>query len=52
MKHDLDEDDIDALDELGEISGSEQQQYCYVWCRTHKKYEWHWLWRPRKKRKK
>lgn len=38
QKHDIDPDDIDGLDE---ISGDEQ--YKLVWCRTCKKYEWHWL---------
>lgn len=36
--HDLDWDEIDSLDE---ISGDEQQ--ALVWCRTHKRFEWHWL---------
>lgn len=49
-KHDLDEGRIDQLDELDEISGGKQLQYCLVWCNTHQKYEWHWLWRPRKPR--
>ena len=44
-KHDLDKEDIDEADELGEISGDEQLQYCLVRCLTHKKYEWHWIWR-------
>lgn len=44
--HDLDEDDIDEADEKDEISGDRQLQYCSVWCRKHKKYEWHWIWRP------
>lgn len=55
-KHDLDESDIDEADELGEISGDDQEQLCSVWCRKHKKYEWHTILRPigeteRKKRK-
>jgi hypothetical protein len=45
-KHELDEQDIDEADELGEIDGDQQEQYCFVWCLKHKKYEWHWIWRP------
>lgn len=33
--------DLDEVDDLDEISGDEQLSL--VWCRTHKKYEWHWL---------
>lgn len=36
--HDLDYSEIDDLDE---ISGDEQQ--ALIWCRTHKKWEWHWI---------
>lgn len=45
-RHDLDEGDIDELGEKDEISGSEQLQSCSVWCKTHRKYEWHMIWRP------
>jgi hypothetical protein len=38
MPHDLDCDDIDDLDE---ISGD--QQLAFVWCHTHKRYEWHMI---------
>jgi len=38
MAHDLDHSEIDERDE---ISGDEQ--LCLVWCRTHQRFEWHWI---------
>ena len=43
-KHDL---DYDQIDELDEISGNEQ--LTHIWCRTHRKFEWHWIDRNRVK---
>ena len=43
-KHDL---DYDQIDELDEISGDEQ--LTHIWCRTHQKFEWHWIDRNRVK---
>ena len=43
-KHDL---DYDQIDELDEISGD--QQLTHIWCRTHQKFEWHWIDRNRVK---
>jgi hypothetical protein len=40
-EHDL---DYGAIDKLDGIRGDEQNTL--VWCRTHERYEWHWL--PRK----
>lgn len=37
-RHDIDTSQIDDLDE---ISGDQQQ--ALVWCRTHRKFEWHWI---------
>lgn len=37
-KHDVDRTNVDERDEL-----DEGQQLCHVWCRTHEKYEWHWV---------
>jgi hypothetical protein len=37
-RHDL---DCSEIDELDEISGDEQQ--ALVWCRTHRRWEWHWI---------
>lgn len=43
MKNDPKEHDLDLseIDELDEINDDEQQ--ALVWCRKHRKYEWHWL---------
>jgi hypothetical protein len=38
MKHELDYDEIDEVDE---INGDEQ--LALVWCDTHGGYEWHWI---------
>ena len=38
MTHDLDRSIIDDRDE---ISGDEQ--CCLVWCKSHRRFEWHWL---------
>jgi hypothetical protein len=36
--HDLDYGQIDDLDEIDEY-----RQQAFVWCNTHRKYEWHWV---------
>jgi hypothetical protein len=33
--------DYDLIDGLDEISGDEQ--LALIWCRTHRRYEWHWV---------
>jgi hypothetical protein len=42
----LDPHNIEACDELDEISGDEQLQQVYIWCRDHKRYTWQWVWLP------
>lgn len=37
-KHRIDCSDVDEVDE---ISG--ESQLARVWCKSHKRYEWHWL---------
>lgn len=37
-EHDI---DMSQIDDLDEISGDQQQ--ALVWCRSHRKYEWHWI---------
>ena len=33
--------DYSDIDDYDEISGD--QQMTFIWCETHKQYEWHWL---------